>query len=531
MALDGKTHGFKTQAHGSQDLDLKSRIPELDGRRGLAIVAATIAYELVRCIFTAASTPFWYDEICTWIIIRQPSVSGMYDALRHAADSNPPPFYLIERFSASVIENQQIALRLPSIIAFAVVLMCVFLIVKKTSTPAVALVCTSAVLITTLYEPYATEARPYSLVMACIAFALVCYQRAPAARWVFLLAMSLALAESLHYYSIFSALPFGCAEGAYFLRTKQFRWSVWLAFLCALVPLVAFWPLLAQFKAHYAAHTWATPTIATTTPIYGWLFHTATPIGIGVLAVLFVFVLVIILLPGTASNDGADNSVPELVLILALLALPLVVFAATKIAHGMMTGRYVLATVFGMTMACGRLLQWLGRRGVAVFAAFVLFVVLFQERSFWVTHRGNLTKVHTPTEDIEGILSGLTRYSGLPVVISDGLDYLPIVYYASPEQARRFVSLADPAQAVLYQGNDSVDILMLVQRPYAPIQVYSLSEFVAGHPRFLLYSRGGPFDWWPARLVREGYSLRPVVADRNVKVYLVDTTDISNSQP
>ncbi len=499
-------------------------------RLAVPALAALTAYGLVRSVFTAASTPFWYDEICTRIVVKQPTVSAMYDALRHAADSNPPVFYLLERFSAALVKNEHIAFRLPSIVGFAIVVLCVFLVVKTRSNPAVAFVCTAALFMTSIYEPYATEARPYSLVAACISFGLLCYQRAPATRWMCFLGISLALAEALHYYAIFSIVPFCAAEGAFLLRTRQFRLKVWLALICGFLPLVVFWPLLTQFKAYYGAHPWAPPAIANITPIYGWFFHTSTPIGIGIAAVLSVFILMALIWPSMASNYAADTSSHEPVLALVFLALPFIGFAATKIGHGMMINRYALPSVLGIVMACGYLLHWSGLKGVTIFAVFVFSVVSFQERSFWVTHRGHLAAVHSPAEDLERILNSLTRYRDLPVVVSDGLDYLPMAYYALPDQARHFVSVVDPVGSVTYQGNDSVEKSLLVLKSYSPLQVYDFSDFVSEHRIFLLYSRGGPFDWWPTRLVREGYSLRTVVADQNVKVYLVDMEDISRSE-
>lgn len=513
------------------ELDLGGRNPESGSIHGMAVVTVLIAYGLVRSVFTAASTPFWYDEICTWIVAKQSSVSGIYDALRHAADSNPPVFYLIERLSALLVKNEHIAFRLPSILGFAVVLLCVFLVVKTRSNSTVALVCTTAIFITTLYEPYATEARPYSLVAACIAFGLVCYQRAPAIGWICLMGLSLALAECLHYYAVLSIVPFFAAEGTLLLRTRQFRWMVWLALGCSFVPLAVFWPLLAHFKAYYGAHPWAPPSMANITPIYGWFFHTSTPIGIGIAAASSVFILIAFTSPRILSTPAANTPPHELVLVLVFLALPFIAFVATKIAHGTMINRYVLSSVLGILMACGYLLQWLGRRGVALFAVFLLSILAFQERSFWKVHGGHLAGVHSPTEDLERILSGLTSYRDLPVVISDGLDYLPIAHYSTPEQTRRFASLVDPAASVTYQGSDNVDKALLAQSAYSPLQVYGFPDFVSQHRRFLLYSRGGPFDWWPARLVREGYSLRALVAEQNIKVYLVDLGDNSRSDP
>ena len=74
---------MNTVIHGEElgkapELNLPGRIPELDGRLGVAIVLGLIAYAAVRSVFASASTAFWYDELCTWIVAKQPTVSGMY---------------------------------------------------------------------------------------------------------------------------------------------------------------------------------------------------------------------------------------------------------------------------------------------------------------------------------------------------------------------------------------------------------------------------------------------------------------------
>jgi len=239
-------------------------------------------------------------------------------------------------------------------------------------------------------------------------------------------------------------------------------------------------------------------------------------------AALSAGLVIAYLSPGMASRPAADTPFHELVLVLGFVALPFIGFAATKIGHGIMVNRYVLPALLGMAMACGYLLQWSGRKSLAVFAVFVLSVVAFQERPFWVTHRGHLTAIQSPAEDLERILNGLPGYRDLPVVMSDGTDYLAIAHYALPGQARRYVSVVDPAAALTYQGSDILDKSLLVLRSYWPLQVHDFPTFAAEHRRFLLYSRGGMFDWWPARLAREGYALRAVVAEPGVKIYLVD---------
>src|SRR5208337_4725202 len=99
--------------------------------------------------------------------------------------------------------------RLPSILAMDCTLICMFLYMNKCSGTLVAFLCTLLLLSTSIFIPQAVNARSYSMLVACIAFALVCYQRLPSLLWAALLGLSLALAQSLHYYAIFALVPFG----------------------------------------------------------------------------------------------------------------------------------------------------------------------------------------------------------------------------------------------------------------------------------------------------------------------------------
>ena len=232
-----------------------------------------IAYAIVRSLFAAASKPFWYDEVSTIILARQRTISAIWRALAHAADGQPPSFYIVERAAVALVQNPHIAFRLPSIFGFACALLCIFRFVRQRSGGVYALFCAAILLVTVLYDPYAIEARPYSLLVACVAIALLCYQRAPEAGWLVLMGISLAAAEALHYYAVFALVPFGLAEIAVFLKTRRLRPGVWLALACELVPLAVDWPLLLAAKRSFGPHIWDPPTLRHIGSIYGWLFH------------------------------------------------------------------------------------------------------------------------------------------------------------------------------------------------------------------------------------------------------------------
>ena len=201
------------------------------------ILGLLVVYSVVRSVFASATKPLWYDEILTLTVSRMDSWAARMQTFHPPLDGQPPPFYAIEHLASKLSQNQELALRLPSIVAFAFTLICLFVFCRKLAGNVVALVCAALLLTTDLFRYYAVEARPYSLVVACIAFALVCYQRVPRKIWTLLFAVALVLAQSLHYYAIFAMVPFGMAELVYSLYTKKIRWGVWAAFAVGCVPL------------------------------------------------------------------------------------------------------------------------------------------------------------------------------------------------------------------------------------------------------------------------------------------------------
>ena len=497
------------------------------------VLTILIVYAAIRNLCQSAAKPFWYDEICSLIMIRQPRISAMWRALKQGADSQPPGFYLAERFATKLMSNEAIAFRLLSILAFSVTVLCLFIIVRRKQGSLIALLCAAVPLVTVLYENFATEVRPYSLVFACISFALVCYQRAPAARWVIMLGLSLALAQSFHYYAFMAFLPFFVSETVLLLE-GQFRRGVWLALAFGFLPLIVFWPLLSAFRALYGQHYWSQPSLQIAESSYGLYFETSYVNGITLAGVSAIAVLVVILeTVRRAQSDGrpvnlASLSLREPLMTLAFLSLPFVGFVATKAAHGGLVPKYVLPTLLGFPLSVGYALSRLGRARALlglVAAIFLIVVLVGQERMFWSTYSGHFS---SPAVEVEPFVRS-AGHEDLPVVVSDAEVFMPLAYYASPELAKRFVMLVDPPQSVLYTGSDTNDKEMPILAAYSTLPVCDFQTFVKDHPVFLLYSNYGGMgaDWWPTKLNRDGYSLRPVastpltVSDASHRLFLV----------
>ncbi len=488
------------------------------------MLAGLICYAIIRSLFAAAARPFWYDEVCTWAIVRQPNISAVWRALAHGVDGQPPFYYVIVRFFTHLVHNEQFSFRIPSIAGFACTIFCLFVFIRKRTGTVNALLWAAIPFFTVLFDTYAVEGRPYSLVVACVAIALVCYQHAPATGWIILLGCSLACAQALHYYSVISFVPFFASEGTLLLRSRRLRLGVWLALAFAFLPLACFWTLLARFRAFYGTHFWSLPTLRAAELSYGWFFNVKFIWGAILATVTALAMLGTMLLAERRAAGGkhlSEDLIHEHVLVLGLLSLPFVAFVVAEIAHGGFTSRYALSALLGFPLAATYVVPRIKGRTIGIIAILALVLALtLQEHKFWSSYK---TPLVPPAVSVENFLAS-AGHPDLPVVVSDAIQFLPLTYYATPEWRKRFVMIVDPSQSVLYAGSDSTDKEMQVMRDYAPIQVYDFQAFVADHATFLLYSSnaGQGDDWWVARLFRDGYKLKLVaMQDYYHRVFLV----------
>src|SRR5208283_3175319 len=309
----------------------------------VGLMVALVIYVIVRGVAAAATKPFWFDELLTLAMSSQPSMRAVWAALARAVDGQPPGFYAVERLALSLFHNKEIALRLPAILAFPCTLICVYVFVKKRSGEAIAFLSAFLLLSTIAFHRYAVEARPYSMVLACIAFAAVCYQRLPSHFWTVMLGISLALGQTFHHYVVFAIVPFGLAEAVVLLRTRQFRWRVWAALAFGAAPLLISWPLLMQVRARFGAHLFDRYVFTSIPSTYGAFFLTDSAFGAAVfaLAVAGVIGSHLLVRPGSPSEGkGRDADLAEGTLLLALVGLPIITFAVVNIMHGGMRDAY-----------------------------------------------------------------------------------------------------------------------------------------------------------------------------------------------
>lgn len=498
-------------------------------RLATLLLGFLIAYAAARSLFASAYNPLWYDEVCTWIVVQQSSLSDVWSALRDGVDGNPPPYYALQRLVAAFVPGEPLSIRLLSVFGFSWTLACVYLWVRRRNCSANALLCASILPATALFNQYSAEARPYALAIGALSTALVCYQRAPQVRWLFLMGSSLALAQALHYYMLLAFVPFLFAEATWTLMNRRVRAAVWLAFGGGLIPLAVFWPLAVQLNRYYGDSLWSKQIVFDPGASYGWLFSASPAWGIrlATAAALALFLAMIV-----AARDAARTSedwracLHEYVLALGLLALPLIGLLGAMVGNVGMLPRYVMPAVLGFPLAAGLALPRWSRKSAAPLSALGLFLAVTiarQEQYFW-TYAGAIVSSATIVES----LVDSAGHEDLPVVISHPHDVMDVLHNASPRLAPRVVAVVDPALALKFSGTDSSDKNFQAIRLHYPLPIHEFATFAAEHPEFLLYSSGGGrgWDWWPKALARAGYALQPIAKDESGRRILLVTSKV-----
>lgn len=478
-------------------------------RRRLCYLAAISLVYFVGVVARASGKLFWFDELVTLYVSRLPTMAEVWAALSTAADANPPLFHVITRAAHALIGEGPIGTRLPAMMGFWIMGLCLFRFVSRRFGPLYGLL---AMLVPFFTEAhwYAYEARPYGLVLGLSGVALVCWQSAAddERRPLSLvgLALSLAALVSSHYFAVFVFVPIALGEIARTLGRRRVDWPIWLCLGAAITPLAFHQPLL-RAGSVYAMETFAKAQWKEMFWFYDFLLRPAiAPAMAAVTAVALFHMLPRAGRDGVEREDRGTLRFHETVAALGLVALPLFGVAAGKLVTGVFQARYVLPAVLGVSLmlAVAAAAVNRSRPGVGAALAVTLFAVMaaqtvWASRSF-VAPPSNVLREHP--------LLAVNGGGDLPIVVGNADAFLTLTHYAPPALGVRLVYLTDSVEAVRYSGTHHGDQGLLALARWAPgMRLDEYRRFVAGHSEFLLYWAGTEREWQLTKLVSDGARL------------------------
>ncbi len=377
---------------------------------------------------------------------------------------------------------------------------------------------------------YATEARPYALVIGFLGLTLLCWQRAVRAERSFIFVLLLALSVTgmmlSHMMALLYIAPFCLAEVVRCYRLRRFDAGIWAALIapCA-IPFI-YMRLVARFDTSSFPPVFQASLRKIVEAYYGSLKVEALPL---LLAVLLAWL-------ATSRNLRDEPGAPrvgavEIALTAGFLALPAMVNLALMRTHGAYFDRYALPVAFGYGMAIAFfLVSRTDRRDLPPLVAsgvLFLFVIAFNlgpglKQSVWA-QRG-------AAAGFSGKMLDQIRPE-LPLVAASGLTFLEMDHYEDAATVRRLYYLTDQELAIHYAGATIFEGLATV-KSYFPIRgrVVPYQDFVAAHPVFLVLGTPEyPEDWLLRALVAIHANVRYLgyfpVPYKDTQLYQVSVAD------
>lgn len=467
----------------------------------LVIGVFTIIYALPTIRF-AAQKLFWDDEFYTLYLSTVSSWHELLRALATGADQHPPTFYYLTHLSVQLFGCTPVTVRLPAI--FGVWIMCVALyaLCRRLFSPIWGVVAMMLALTSGAYY-YGSEARGYGLVLGFSALALYAWLELTAARsraiFLAVLAISSAAAVASHYYAAIAIVALGAGEVVRTIIRKRLDVPVWAAFACSAIPLLAFRSTI-RSAAGYSTHFWARPIW---TDVFRFYANSKDHVMFGfMVAALWgsigVAVVLTVALPRCSAND--DNAFPMTrpsIAAIAVLAIsPLSAMILAKfVTHGF-TDRYAIVALLGTIILATYAISAIGRRRTAVAVLAILICGLcfyINQRNQTGANQGNLDVL---MDDFQ-LLNGT---HGAPVALMAPNSFHRLSFYSPPSLYHRLSYVADPDASIKYLREDTVDQGFLSLRPWFPLQIVPLREYVKNNSYFLAFGDNDIWSWLSYRL-------------------------------
>jgi hypothetical protein len=450
----------------------------------------------------ASARALWYDELFTFYVSHFPSMGAVWAGLKQGADLNPPLLYVATRAAFGLFGDGPVATRLPAMIGFLVMSVCLFRFVARRSNALYGFVAMLFPWITGASR-YAYEARSYGMVMGFSALALVCWQSASERkhrRWALAgLALSIAGALASHCYAVLLFVPLGLGELVRTWRARRIDWPVWLSIGIAAPLVLTYLPMMhvnsgfalnnAKFAPRFAS-IWEFSVMILQPAVWPWLIGFA-----------------VVLLP--AKREGESEETPEvrvpaheIAAAAGLVAIPLcALLLAFALTHVFET-RYGLPAVMGLGILFAHLAYHrTGNRRTTGVLLMGTFLAGFLMNSFWAPPDDTTQSLATRGLDPDQV------EKDVPFVIGNGTLFLQVDHYAKPGLASRLYLLRDPQASVRYTGSDIFDNGYPIMRRWFPIKgrIEDYQRFIGQHDRFMVYGpMHDPLDWLIFKLVDDG---------------------------
>ena len=496
-------------------------------------VGVLAAVYLLAVVGVSHAKPLWHDELFTFYIAQAPTLRAMWSDLS-SLDLNPPLVYLVTRLSYACFGVSTFSTRLPEMVFYLCAIVAMYRFVSVRLGSVFGLFAAALMLLGKSFD-LAVEARPYTLMLGCLAVALVGWQEAtsPDARHrragLVLLPLAVVGALLSHIFAVPAVGVIVLAEAWRSRSRRQVDWTVLLALMLPFAVVVTYVPMLRTHGAGIYPPSFV-PSGETIFDFYlGAIERELVVLLLTGLAVL------ITLGPGHLRGGDARPSTTwfflprEWVVMVGLMSLPLLLIVRLMLSQGAFFSRYGAAASLAVVVLTTALLaRWTSAesgpdpRAAALGLAIALLISGLPVEAAEQLYTGAI--LHTMAEPAAHpceVCQRTTAAGGasLPLVDASGITFLEMNHVESPALLDRLYYLTDPQASTSYAHANIFERMdEEVERFHLRGHTMRYSEFVRTHRHFYVVGRyDWPEDWVLRKLLDDGANLR--VLGRTSDVY------------
>ena len=418
-------------------------------------------------------------------------------------DLNPPLMYVLVRASMDLFGHSEFGARLPVMLGFFAASAGMFWFLSRRA----GVLWAAASVGLFWYSPffmYATEARPYGLLLGFLGLTLVSWDSVVAGsrrRWAVAgVAVGATAMMLTHVYGILWIMPFCAAELVRFWRTRRPDWPLWAALVLPISAALTYIPLIRNVAGGVF------PTDYQGSVEKAYLFYLSIFVSVYLPVIIAgAFAFGVVVWRKDTSPKVAGFAPYELVLFLTALLPPALLNAVAMQRHMAFYPRHAVSTVLTTDLLLVLLLAYESKlnrlAGLAAATVMVGFTLVPAVRGL--------------TQHVPPSFTSQVKFEGidpeLPVVANSALTFLEMDHYEDPTFLSRLYYLVDRDSAIRYAHSTLTEGLPDLKR-YFPVRanVSSYSDFSAKHRHFLVWGVQGKGDWLLKKLKAEGAALAEI---------------------
>jgi hypothetical protein len=457
----------------------------------------------------AAKRLFWYDELFTLELAKLPGAVSIWDELAVGRDTQPPLIYWVTHAMMRLGGDEPWILRVPGMVGFWVMLVAMYLFLRRWCPPLFALAAVLIPIATSAYTNHALEARPYGMLLGLAGLALLCWQSAARSQrrlWsLFGLALSLAGALLTHYYGVLLWIPLVLGECVRVAERRRIDLPMVLALGLPTLTLVVLWPLISSIRGFSGGFA-GRPTWDRVVDFYQVLLDLRFLPVLAILGFLVIWPRLLRSENAAPPNTEGPAAPPlsELTAVVALALLPLFAVALARTVTNAYHHRYAVPAIVGVTILLV-FAVYRHARGSAVVGCWLLLVT-----TGWVAVREHrfFDELDRKSAAQASLLARLQERSAdnLPIAVLNATDFLPLVHYAPPELAQRLVYVHSQELSMRILGYSTNEMALERLQLISRLRMAQYADFVRSQRRFYLF--GYSKSWLLPALLADGADVR-----------------------